>query len=88
MFFWMIPLLVTVGILSWILIRALKQYENENAAAAHAKVSVLEDRLNNLQERLETLETIESNSLLDAERGKEMLDSAESLSLGRKPISE
>ncbi len=88
MFFWIIPVLVAAGILSWILIRALKQYENESAAAAHKKVSVLEDRLNNLQERLETLEAIESYSLLDAESGKEIPDSVESLSLGRKPISE
>ncbi len=87
MFFW-IPVLIAVGILSWILIRALKQYENENALAALNKVSVLEDRLNILQERLETLEAIESNSLLEVERGKEMADSAESLSLGREPISE
>ncbi len=87
MFFW-IPVLIAVGILSWILIRALKQYENENALAALNKVSVLEDRLNILQERLETLEAIESNSLLEVERGKEMAESAESLSLGRKPISE
>ncbi len=87
MLFW-IPVLVALGILSWILIRALKQYENENAAAALKKVSVLEDRLNNVQERLETLEAIESNSLLDPDRGKEMAESAESLSLGRKPISE
>lgn len=88
MIFWIIPVLFALAFLSWILIRALKQYENENAAAALAGVQKLEEQLLEIEERLKTLEAIESDLILDAEKGKEMPDSAEYISSGRKPVSE
>ena len=88
MFFWIFPVALALGILVWILLRALKQYENESAAAALQQVSDLENRFEILQERVKALELIESDSILDIETGIEKPDSVDSLSLGRNPISE
>ena len=87
MIFWMIPIFIAFVFLSWMLISALKQYENKNAASALKQAEALKERLNELEGRLENLEAIESDSILIEEKGKEMPDSAESLSLGREPIS-
>lgn len=85
MYFWIFPVLIAVGFLAWVLLKALKQYETEGSLAALEGVSELEDRLNSLQERLETLESIESDVLLDATRSIEMPASADSLSLKARP---
>ena len=85
MYFWVFPVLIAIGFLAWVLLKALKQYEREGSVAALERVQEVENRLNNLQERLETLESIESDVLLDTDSGIEMPDSADSLSLKARP---
>jgi hypothetical protein len=88
MIFWLIPVVIGVVFLSWFLVRLLKQYDMDALSAAFERISTLKRRLDGLQERLETIEAIESDAILDAGEGKEMSDSAESLSSGRKPLIE
>ncbi|MCH8124148.1 MAG: hypothetical protein IH853_13630 [Bacteroidetes bacterium] len=85
MYFWILPVLIAGGFLAWVLLKALKQYEREGALAALERLSELEKRMNGLQDRLEHLETIESDTLLDIDTGIEMPDSADSLSLKARP---
>ena len=88
MIFWLIPVVIGFVFLSWFLIRLLKQYDTNALSAAFERISALERRLDGFQERLETIEAIESDAILDAGESKEMPDSAESLSSGRKPLIE
>ena len=85
MYFWILPVLIAGGFLAWVLLKALRQYEREGALAALDRLSELENRINGLQDRLENLETIESDTLLEADTGIEMPDSADSLSLKARP---
>ncbi|MCZ6704639.1 MAG: hypothetical protein O6942_01935 [Bacteroidetes bacterium] len=85
MYFWILPVLIAGGFLAWVLLKALRQYEREGALAALERISELENRINGLQDRLENLETIESDTLLEADTGIEMPDSADSLSLKSRP---
>ncbi|GMQ82462.1 MAG: hypothetical protein BMS9Abin05_1915 [Rhodothermia bacterium] len=78
-------LVLIVAFLAWVALKALKQYDGERTVASLERVSELEKRLNSLQQRLETLESIESDVLLELDSSIEMPDSADSLSLKARP---
>ena len=88
MIFWLIPVAISVVFLAWFLIKVLKQYDSESIGVLFERLTATEDRLETLQERLETLEAIESDRIIDLQKSKEMPDSAESLSSGRKHLIE
>ena len=85
MYCWILPVLIAGGFLAWVLLKALRQYEREGALAALERLSEVENRINGLQDRLENLETIESDTQLEADTGIEMPDSADSISLKARP---
>ena len=88
MIFWLVPVAISVVFLAWFLLRALRQYDQESVGAALDRISEMEKSLETIQERLIVLETIESDLIINDENSKEIADSAESLSLGRRPLIE
>ena len=88
MIFWLIPIGFAVVFLAWFLMNVLKQYDAKSIEAAFNSISEVEKKLDTLQERIEILEAIEAEVILDVQKSKEMPDSAESLSSGRKPLIE
>lgn len=86
MFYWFIPIAVTIAILLFVRVRLLKKYEHESALLSSSRIEALEITVGDLVERIKTLETIESDALLD-EANEQVQDSSESVSSERMPIS-
>ncbi len=86
MFYWFIPIAVTVAILLFVRVRLLKKYEYDNALLSSDRIEALENTVGDLVERIKTLETIESNTLLE-EANEQIQNSPESVSSHRTPIS-
>jgi hypothetical protein len=80
MIFWFIPIVLGGGLLIYFLLKVLSRYEGVSVESAMERVAEMENHLLALEERIKTLETLESDSLLEIEADGDMLQQAESLS--------